>query len=106
MYFCNRCRQMFDSPDAVYDFSSEAWGRTVEHYVNVCPHCKSDDFDEMDKCDICGEWISPGQDICDNCEELIRDISKDIQSRARYVTLRYKLKYDEFIEHLIQELNK
>ena len=106
MYRCSRCGQTFDSPDTVVDFFSEAWGRQVKHYTSVCPNCGSDDFDEMDKCEICGEWISPGEDVCDNCAELIKDISEDIRGRVRYVSLRYKLKYDEFIEHLIKELNK
>lgn len=104
MYLCANCGRMFDSPEEVEDFTSEFWGATVRHFTTVCPNCGSDDFDEMDKCDVCGEEIAPGEDLCENCRDLIRDISDDIKAKARYVSLKYKLNYTEFMEHLIEEL--
>ena len=101
-----RCGTMFDSPDYVEDFSSEYFGRRVTHYMGVCPNCGSDDFEEMDKCEVCGEWIDPGEELCDNCRGLIKDIADEIRGKARYMTLRYKLKYDEFMDHLIRELDE
>lgn len=106
MYICENCQQMFDSPNAVLDSDSEYWGANVHHYTSVCPNCGSDEFEEMDKCDVCGEWINPGEELCENCRELIKDIADDIRAKGRYMTLRYKLKYNEFMDHLIRELDE
>lgn len=104
MYLCANCGQMFDFPDVVDDFTSEFWGGIVRHTTTVCPSCGSDDFDEMDKCEVCGEYIAPGEELCENCRELIHDRAEDVRGRARDMTLRYNLKYNEFMEHLIEEL--
>ena len=106
MYICMNCQTMFDSPDSVEDFTSEFWGASVRHYASVCPNCGSDDFEEMDKCVVCGEWINPGEELCENCRGLIKDIADEIRGKARYMTLRYKLKYNEFMDHLIRELDE
>ena len=106
MYICMNCQAMFDSPNEVEDFTSEFWGARVRHMTSVCPNCGSDDFDEMDKCEICGEDINPGEELCENCRGLIKDIADEIRGKARYMTLRYKLKYDEFMDHLIRELDE
>ena len=104
MYLCANCGRMFDSPDEVEDFTSEYWGATVRHYTTVCPNCGSDDFDEMDKCQVCGNDIPPGEKICENCHDLIRDVADSIKGNARYISLRYNLNYNEFIENLMEEL--
>ena len=106
MYLCANCGRTFDSPDEVADFTSEYFGATVTHTTTVCPSCGSDDFDEMDKCEVCGEEIAPGEELCENCRELIRDCAEDVRGRARYMTLRYNLKYNEFVTHLIEELDR
>lgn len=106
MYKCQNCQEMFDSPNAVLDSDSEYWGRRVHHYTSVCPNCGSDDFEEMDKCEVCGEWIDPGEELCDNCRGLIKDIADDIRKKARYTTDRFNLKYTEFISHLVTELDE
>lgn len=104
MYLCNRCGEMFDCPDSVFDFYSEAWGRTVKHYTSVCPHCHSDDYDEMDKCEICGEYIPQGEGICENCRDLIDDYRDIITGRIRELTITHKLNYNEFMENLKENL--
>lgn len=106
MYQCTNCGQMFDSPKEVTDFYSEYWGTPARHTTTVCPYCESDEFDEMDKCEICGEYIAPGEELCENCRELIHDIGDDIRGKARYITLLHKLDYDAFIEHLVNDLDK
>ena len=106
MYICMNCQTMFDSPDEVEDFTSEFWGARVRHMTSVCPNCGSDDFEEMDKCEVCGEWIDPGDELCDNCRGLIKDIADDIRKKARYTTDRFNLKYGEFISHLVTELDE
>lgn len=104
MYQCMNCGQMFVSPNIENDFTSEYWGATVTHTTSVCPYCGSDEFDEMDKCDICGEYIAPGEGLCDNCHTLIRDVADDIRGKARYLSLLHGLNYDEFMSHLAEEL--
>lgn len=106
MYQCVNCGETFDSPKEVYDFTSEFWGAPARHTTCVCPYCESDEIDEMDKCIICGEWITPGEEVCENCHELIKDIADDIRGKARYVSLKYKLNYNEFMNQLIEELDK
>lgn len=95
---------MFDSPDYVEDFSSEYFGRRVTHYMGVCPSCGSDDFEEMDKCEICGEWIDPGAEVCECCKESIEDLASEIREKVRDLT--HKTNYNEFMSHLIEELDR
>lgn len=95
---------MFDSPDYVEDFSSEYFGRRVTHYMGVCPSCGSDDFEEMDKCEICGEWIDPGAEVCECCKESIEDLASEIREKVRDRT--HKTNYNEFMSHLIEELDR
>lgn len=104
MYRCSRCGQTFDSPDAVVDFYSEAWGRQVKHYTSVCPCCGSDDFDEMDRCKICGAWISPGEEICENCHDLVSDMTDSVRGRLREISITHKLNYEELLEAVIENL--
>lgn len=105
MYKC-QCGMMFDSPEYEKDFSSEYFGRQVTHYTGVCPNCGSDEFEEMDKCDVCGEWIDPGTEMCDCCRKFIEDLASDIRGKVREKTIVHKLKYNEFINHLIEELDR
>ena len=106
MFKCMDCQRTFDSLNCVIDSYSEYWGYSTPHYKSVCPYCGGDDYEEMDKCEICGEWIDPGEELCDNCGELIKDIANDIRAKARYTTDRFNLKYSEFISHLITELDE
>ena len=106
MYKCQNCQETFDSPNCVLDSDSEYWGRNVHHYTSVCPFCGSDDYSEMDKCEVCGEWIDPGEELCECCRDLIKDIADDIRAKGRYLSLRYKLKYNDFMDQLITELDK
>ena len=106
MYICRNCQQMFDSPNAVIDSDSEYWGRRVHHYTSVCPCCGSDDFEELDKCEVCGGWINPGDELCEVCDGLIKEVADDIRKKARYTTDRFNLKYGEFISHLVTELDE
>ena len=57
MYKCNH-GHIFDEPtEKAYNHGGqcEAWGT---EYLNVCPECGSDDFDEVVRCDLCGEYIT------------------------------------------------
>lgn len=106
MYICERCQETFDFPNVETDFTSEYFGRPVNHKIGVCPYCGSEEIEEMDKCEVCGEWTDPGEELCDNCRGLIKDIADDIRKKARYTTDRFNLKYTEFISHLVTELDE
>lgn len=106
MYICERCHKTFDFPNEATDFTSEYFGRPVNHKIGVCPCCGSSEIAEMEKCDICGEWIAPGEDLCENCRDLIRDIADEVKRKARYTTDRFNLNYNEFISHLMDRLEE
>ena len=72
--------------------------------MGVCPNCGSDDFEEMDKCEICGEWIDPGAEVCECCKESIDDLASEIREKVRDLT--HKTNYNEFMSHLIEELDR
>ena len=104
MYICDNCKHIFEEPAEQYDFTSECWGAPVTHSVNVCPNCGSDEIDEMDKCDVCGEYIAPGEGVCDNCRGLIRDIVGYIRHRVNYTAMKYNLTYEELMYRIIEDL--
>ena len=92
MFVCLECGEMFEEPLILYDNLGEFWGAPAQD-------CKSDQIDEADKCDICGEYIQAGY-ICEDCAE-------DIQTRVREIKTyikNNKLNYDEYINYLIEEL--
>lgn len=104
MYLCVNCGEMFDCPESARDFDSEYFGRSVTHYTDVCPQCGSDDIEEMDRCEICGEYIKQGEDLCEWCRELVKDLAYEIRNKVREKSIVHKLKYNEFLEHLTEEL--
>ena len=104
MYFCNECKGTFEEPKETEDFTSEYWGAVVHHTTTVCPFCGSEEIDEMNKCDICGEYIAPGVCICENCQGLIHDIVNETRRKANYTALRFKLNFEELMYHIAEEL--
>ncbi len=66
MYMCIHCGHEFEEIAAKnYDRSTGTW----EEY---CPNCGSEDFEEAERCEICGEWkvadnITDG--VCKECIE-------------------------------------
>ena len=106
MYKCSSCGAEFETPNSVPDFNSEYWGTRVTHYTGVCPSCGSDDYDEMDRCDICRTYIEAGTDLCENCKELVEDLAGSIKDSCRQKSIVHKLNYTEFLTHLIEELDK
>lgn len=104
MRICEDCKETFENGEIKLDFTSEAWGRLVKHYKIVCPYCGGDDIEEMDKCEICGEWIPPGDEICENCRDLVGDMTDQIRGIARRLTITHKLNYNELIEKIMEEI--
>lgn len=49
---------MYECNDCCYQFEDS----------NYCPHCGSDDFYELKKCEVCGEWFDDLHGgYCDDC---------------------------------------
>ena len=78
MYYCRDCNTEFERPKEVKDKHSELNGMggvTYETFC-VCPNCGSDWIEEMEKCEMCGEWsvdleLFGRTDICDECRKKI-----------------------------------
>lgn len=86
MYKCNNCEAKFEFPDErqicfeeYYGVSHLMDGRT---YINtyMCPECGDDDMEELEQCNLCGEWFNELHDtteminggcgyVCEQCLE-------------------------------------
>ena len=62
MYYCENCREEFDEPriekttyEDFYEIGAEFPNKT-EMNLEKCPYCGSDEFEEMETCDKCGEY--------------------------------------------------
>jgi len=66
MYICLHCGHEFEDIDRKhYDHGTGVW----EEY---CPNCGSEDFEEAEQCDLCGDWhvaenVTNG--VCEKCLE-------------------------------------
>lgn len=49
MFRCNECASEFDKPMTIEEPMGEAWGRPVTEEINVCPTCKSSDYEVKDQ---------------------------------------------------------
>ena len=66
MYICEKCGEIFEEPKVI--------GNDVDR-GEVCPGCGRCDFDEAERCEKCGEWVSVdkihgyggGPYICEEC---------------------------------------
>lgn len=47
MYRCRDCYREFDEPKVIHDAIGEYHGQTAYQYWYVCPHCGSDDYEEL-----------------------------------------------------------
>lgn len=62
MFYCRNCKNEFEEPKICQTSYEEHYGCTHlfadTHTMTIeeCPYCKSDDFEEMKKCDNCGEY--------------------------------------------------
>ena len=106
MYKCSDCGSEFEAPNSVPDFTSEYWGARVTHYTSVCPSCGSDDYEEMDHCDICRTYIEAGTELCENCRELVEDLAGSIKDRCREKAIVHRLEYTGLLDHLITRLEE
>lgn len=69
--------------------------------VGMCPVCGSEDLEEADRCERCGEPIDKGKHLCPTCEQMLtaeveeilsefyQERSEAIQSFADFLERRY-----------------
>ena len=63
MFKCMHCGHEFEEIDRKhYDSSTGVW----EEY---CPNCRSEDIEEAEQCDICGEWHAADYLKCGVCKK-------------------------------------
>lgn len=47
MYRCGECGREFYEPGSYEDYRGEYWGMPCWETIPCCPHCDSDDFEEI-----------------------------------------------------------
>lgn len=101
MFYCYYCGEFFEEPATKYDTHAELDEGPVWEAYGACPCCGSDQIDTAQTCDICGEYIASGN-VCENCNDFIKSKADDVLE----LISKYKLDKDEFINYLIEELEK
>jgi hypothetical protein len=48
MFECMDCGALFTEPDTYRECVGEFWGTPAYESFPCCPHCKSDDFEEVE----------------------------------------------------------
>lgn len=76
--YCKDCGCIFDEEDANIEdcgFYTEVWGHQEYQVFDVlrCPDCNSDEIDDAEKCEECGDYFSPDEldedGYCPYCHE-------------------------------------
>lgn len=75
MFICNDCGAMYDSLEKFHEYIDDD-GHEYNIYYG-CPNCRSDNVDQLCKCDLCGEYVADGYVLlkdgtiaCNNCYTL------------------------------------
>lgn len=72
MFKCNCCGNIFEEGEegTRREYIGSFWGAPAYKEYDVCPSCRSDDFDEAENCEICGEVVASDDcydGVCPNC---------------------------------------
>ena len=63
MKYCTNCKSFID------DNELEGTGEFFKGIEGgCCPHCHSERLEEADKCEICGAWVAPYEQFCEDCK--------------------------------------
>ena len=79
MYYCLDCNEEFEEPNYIVEPHHEIDAPFVEKF-GICPICGSGDYEEMEQCDICKEFVVPERnckcnyEIWDNLNETLDGI--------------------------------
>lgn len=73
MYKCNNCRSEFEEPSTKNIIAEEHLGISnlfqtrTRLDIDVCPNCGDEDLEEIQQCEICGEWFNE-EELTDTTE--------------------------------------
>lgn len=79
MFKCVTCGEVFDTPETKSSYLCECGESSVYEGYGVCPNCQSDEFEEAQKCEVCGEYMLEDEIFGDVCEGCIQQYENDIQ---------------------------
>ena len=106
MFYCYDCGEFFEEPVTMYDGHGELDEGPIWEAYGACPYCESDQIDTARRCEICGEWTKPDEDVCDGCclevSLMVSAVKRLIKKRAD----RYKLDYKAFMDHVIERMEE
>lgn len=77
MYRCLDCDETFHEPAESVNTHYEVDDRQDEP-VYVCPECGSGDYFKLDKCKLCLGYCEPGEDYCQEHQDLAIDLMADV----------------------------
>ena len=91
-WYCQDCGETFDESeievDRAYEYSDRiGHGGMYWDDEYRCPHCGSEDIDECEICDLCGEYFPPSKleyvgssdfHACEDCRDNLRRIVKAV----------------------------
>ena len=106
MFYCLRCKSFFEEPATKYDLHGEIddFGPSYEAF-GACPECGSEYYDEAGRCDICGGYTE-GEEICDNCGELVSGIVCEMSARISDTAGKYHLNKSELLGYVLEFLEE
>lgn len=79
MYICIHCGHHFDEPHNRYN---RRWSDSDDSQ-QYCPNCGSEDFEEAEKCVVCGEIVAENKIVGHVCRDCLK----------KYVTRENAMKY-------------
>ena len=108
MYKCLKCREIFTEKEMKYtiDLCPTDRGMQVLETELRCPHCDSDDYEEVYLCPICGEWESKDMDEpCENCtDEVIYWTAEALANVMTWLNIKSADKASDFMDEALWDL--
>lgn len=93
-YRCRKCHCKFDQPKETRE------GGYPEEPTYECPHCGSDEFEELYQCSVCGELFFDEDlvgTICKSCLEKARTTPNAFAYGAEY---KYPVEINDFLAYV------
>lgn len=93
MFECDRCGHMFDECEIEHRFSR------IDGWHHECPNCGWEEFVEVDRCNVCGEWtdvseLSDDGGLCQKCQkDVLHNLSSLIITHFNYHEVQYLKDY-------------
>ena len=93
MYKCDHCGRLFDENEVAHRLSR------VEGWSHSCPHCGTEEFYEVARCNECGEYTDTDEllindGLCDSCgQQALKTLTNLIVSRFTYHEIQFLRNY-------------